>query len=158
MNSIDTLGHQFHLHAWKSTVNCNFQAYNRKAPSEFIQVIGTCHLVFVAPVDFTQSRQAKTSKFRTWSTSEVHKTASNRWSQDAYDHRLYLEAVLWSWASCWPWSRASHTHDNKTTNLSDAVGRLAWVRRSRLRGRGQDFISSSPSDRAGHVLRQFDYP
>ena len=38
------------------------------------------------------------------------------------------------------------------------VGRLAWVRRSRLRGRGQDFISSSPSDRAGHVLRQFDYP
>ena len=48
----------------KSTCQPNFQAYNRKAPSEFIQVIGTCHLVFVAPVDFT-SRQAKTSKFRT---------------------------------------------------------------------------------------------
>ena len=52
-----------------SDSNSNFQAYNRKAPSEFIQVIGTCHLVFVAPVDFTVDRQRRASSEP---TREVH--------------------------------------------------------------------------------------
>ena len=54
---------------------------------------------------------------------------------DGHKTRMTIDCILR--LSCGPWSRASHTHDNKTTNLSDAVGRLAWVRRSGHRIEGK---------------------
>ena len=91
---------QFLHDAWKSTVNCNFQAYNRKAPSEFIQVIGTCHLVFVAPVDFT-SRQAKTSKFRTNSRGAHQEKRIDfffhAWKPSTRGSNKEIDSVIWEW-------------------------------------------------------------